>query len=69
MSRTCKSAFDLKIRQRDIFIYKDLGNTSSSIFSEIFRPDLMLISKNVLEVNACKNNGKRTGSQIPGILA
>ena len=28
----------------------------------------MLISKNVLQVNARKNNGKRTGSQMPGIL-
>ena len=31
-------------------------------------PFHILISKNVLQVNARKNNGKRTGSQMPGIL-
>ena len=31
-------------------------------------PYLILISKNVLRVNVRKNNGKRTGNQMPGIL-
>ena len=30
--------------------------------------ELILISKTVLQVNARKNNGKRTSNQMPGIL-
>ena len=37
-------------------------------YCRLTKPYHILISKNILQVNARKNDGKRTSSQMPGIL-